>query len=863
LEILNRHIVCLVLLFFVALPNFSQQAETDSIYTKLDVYLEQPSSQHTKKLKAYLETISTTEKSVQLAKTIAYCNMGYVAFKNGMLQNAIDYYETAKQLYFSKKLSGYDITEYCLKPLGNLYIKTRALSEAENTIKHYLVLAQEKGQAKQEVSAILNLSVLYHNRGAYKKAIQLLRQGIEKAPNYPDLKLNLATNYFGLGQVEEAKKIVLKLIATSKNSSTYHLLAQIYRSEQAYDKAILALQHALTIAEQSRSIGSRERAKLHLALAETYFESNDSQNTILELQKVYSLLLPSYKTAQERPNAEQLYAETTLMDALDLHASTLTRTDNPRKAIETFEMAFTVNNYLFAQLYVQDSKIMTQQNSKRRAEQMLNLLYTQYQDTKDTSWIEKAIQLDNRIKGWVVFEAVTLKNKLGEQANEFQKLQEKLSVVNNQINKLSDPSNPDYKKLVSLQKTYSSLLTHQRKVYDSMQVKHAKNQDFDTTMVKKLRQKASTTGKMLVSYFLGEETGFQFIVSEEKISFKKLISSKKEYQNFLTFIREYNRFFNTPATINNDISVFTTASHTLFNKLKIPKSEGLLIIPDGLLSFVPFQTLLTKTTQSKQYSDMAFLVFESSISYAVSFQQYVNNNKGFTEKQSVLGVFPVFTDTPQELHYSVMEAEEIGNLFPSKILMRDQATAQSFLDAAKSHSILHISTHALGGSFTNEPDIQFIDSSFSLEELYGLQFSQQLVVLSACDTGVGKVVKGEGALSLARGFQYAGAPNVLFSLWQVNDKSTAQLIENYYKHLKNTGSRDISLHKASLDYLNNENIANPQKSPYYWGAFVYYGTTDLAQEPTQTYWYIFVIAGILIVGILFWFLNRRTYKNTK
>lgn len=862
MEVLNRHIVCFAIVFFASLTCFSQQAESDSIYKKLDVFLERPSIKNTDDLTNYLKNISYASKEVQLAKTVAYCNLGYVAAKNGSLKNAIDFYETAKQLYFSKNLSGYNIIEYCLKPLGNLYTKTQALSEAENTIKHYLLLAQETDKEKQEISAILNLSVLYHNRGDYKKAVQLLRQGLKKEPQNPDLQLNLATNYYGLGYVEEAKKIALKLVALpNTNSNAYQILAQIYRSGKAYGEAISALKAALKIAVKNKNTGSREQAKLYLALAETYFENSETQQALSQLQKVYLKLLPTYKTEQKTPNTNQLYAETILMDALDIHASALAKVEKTENAIETYEMAFTVSDYLFAQLYVQESKIVAQQNNKQRAENLLDLLYVHYKNTKDILWLEKALQLDNRIKGRVVFDAVTLKKKLDtktdQQTKKFQELQEQLALLNNQINTLTSNPDPDYKKLVSLQKLYSTVLTHQRRLYDTIQAEILKNQNFNSVTVHKLEQKALKTGKTLVSYFLGKKTGFQFIVSKEKTIFKRLTSSEKEYANFKNSIRSYNQFFNAPSTINNDISAFTEASFSLYKQLKLPKAERLLIIPDGLLSFVPFQTLLTQTTQTNQYSKMPFLVFKNSISYAVSFRQYVNNNEDFRKKQSVLGVFPVFKDTPQELHYSVMEAEAIDNLFPSEIVMESQATTQTFLNDAKTHSILHISTHALGGTFSSEPNIQFTDRSLSLQELYGLQFSQQLVVLSACDTGVGKVVKGEGALSLARGFQYAGAPNVLFSLWQVNDKSTAQLMELYYKNLKKTRSRDGSLHQASLDYLSSDAIANPQKSPYYWGAFVYYGATDVVQKTTKTYWYVLGIAGILIAGALVWFLNRR------
>lgn len=845
----------------MALPCLSQHAESNSIYKKLDVFLEQPSTQNLQSLKNQLESISVNDQSVQLAKTIAYCNMGYIERKNNSFQEAINFYEKAKQLYFTHNLNGYDIIEYCLKPLGNLYTKTRALTEAENTIKHYLILAQETGKLDQEISAILNLSVIYQNRGEFKKAIRLLQRGLKKAPNHRGLQLNLATNYFSIGNKSEAKTMAIKLIVPEKdNTQAYQLLSEIYRAEKKYNKAIYSLKSAMQSAKQNPETSSRQRARILLAMAETYFVNKNNQQAIQTLHKVYLQLLPTYQTAQKKPKEEQLYAETTLMDALDLHAAIFEAKDNPQKTIETFEMASIVNDYLFAQLATQKSKLLVQQNVKSRAEKMLGICYQQYKKTNDEEWLKKAIKLDNRIKGQVVSDAVTLKKKLSSKASQyetqFQELQKKLARVNNQIQELTNSVDPDYKNLVSLQKTYSALLTRQRMLYDQIQHEFSDKRMISTSL-EEIKQRATHTGKTLVSYFLGEKKGYQFTISKEQTRFEKLTSSEAQYENFLNSIRKYNHFFQDPSVINNDIPAFTNTSYTLFKQLKLPKADSLIIIPDGLLTFVPFQTLLTKTTKSKVYQDMPFLIFDHSISYAVSFQQFLETKNHFSEKQSVLGLFPVFKNTPQELSYSVLEATAIEDLFPSKLLMESDATAKSFIKDAEPYSILHISTHALGGTFNNEPEIQFSDRSLSLEELYGLQLDPQLVVLSACETGVGKVIKGEGALSLARGFQYAGAPNIVFSLWQVNDKSTAELMKYFYKNLKKSHSRDGSVQQASLDYIKDNTIANPQKSPYYWGAFVYYGSTDKSQHQNTNHKYLLIITGILIFCVLIWLARRN------
>jgi len=867
LEILRRNIIRVLFLLFCIGNAFSQQHPVDIIYSQLDDYLEKPNPERLAKLQNSIEGISTTDKEVQLAKTIAYCNIGYVETQNASLQKAINSYEKAKHLYFSENLGSYDIIEYCLKPLGNLYIKTQALSEAENTIKHYILFASKTGQTKQEIAGILNLSVLYHSRGEFEKSKTILLQALEKEPSNPDLKLNLATSFFALNQKEETQKLLNEiLISFSSNVRAYQLLAQVYFSDKDYSDAILNLKKALKIIQNTSETNVREVSKIQLSLAETYFAAGQIPNSLSELQKVYSQLIPSYKKEQQMPSKEQLYAETILMDALDLHAKVLSAENKSIEALQAFDLALSVNDFLFAQLYIQDSKLIAQQNVKRRSELMIELFYQQYQTTKNSEWIEKAIYLDSKSKGRVVSDAVFLKNTLraqeGNNSMKFQDLQKQLSFLGNEIQKQTQRDNLDFEKLASLQKSYSQALTEQRLLYDDIQLEIGKNYQSGISLFE-LKEKAARLNQILVSYFMGSESIYQIVISEEKSAFYKLTDTKETYENFRESIRIYNRFFESPATINNDISAFTKASYTLYKKLNLPDSKNFIVIPDGILSFVPFQTLITETTDSQDYSQMPFLVLKSSVSYLLSLRDYLEEER-FQKKQSVLGVFPVFKNSQEELSFSVHEAEAINNLFPAKMLMESEATSEMFSQESDNYSILHISTHALGGTFNEEASIQFYDRALNIEELYGLNLSADLVVLSACDTGIGKLIRGEGALSLARAFQYAGAGNVLFSLWQVNDKSTAELITYYYKNLNKTHSRDFALHQASLDYLQDGSIDNSRKSPYYWGAFVYYGNTDLPQESGIYDWYLIIGGLMLLVGLIliFFYFSRRRRRDS-
>ena len=868
MEILRRYSIFIFLLFIG--NAFGQQNPVDIIYSNLDNYLEQPNLYNLEKLQTSIKDNSISGKEVQLARTIAYCNIGFVAAKAGDLRSAIDFYEQAKQLYFFKELSNYDIIEYCLKPLGNLYIKTQAFSEAENTIKHYILYAKKTGQGKQELGGILNLSVLYFNRGEFEKSKIILVQALEKEPWNNELKLNLASAYFGLNQKEQTKNLLKEILSNSKdNVPAYQLSAQVFLSDQEYSKAISSLHKALKALQNSSEVNVREEARLHLSLAETYLTSNEFSNSLLEIQEVYSHLIPSYKENQKIPFIEQLYAETTLMDALDLHATLLSQSGKSEESLKVFELASQVNDFIFMNLFMQDSRLLAQQNVNRRSDLIMELYYQQYQLTEKIEWLEKAISLDSKVKGRIVSDAVYLKNILASKGDNnskrFQDLNKEISFLANEIKKETNKNNFNVETISSLQKSYSIALTQQRILYDSLQSDlQTDNHNSKTGSLIEIRQKATKLNQTIVSYFMGSEAIYQFVISEEKATFIKLTDSKETYEDFRESIRSYNRFFDDPSIINNDINAYSKASYNLFKNLNLPVSEKLIIIPDGILSFVPFQTLLTEKTESRQYAQMPFLIFNSSVSYLLTLRDYSKDEVAFKKEQSVLGVFPVFKNSIQELSYSMYEADAIKNIYSSKMLMEEEATSEKFSEQSDNFSIIHIATHALGGTFNDEASIQFFDRTLSVEELYSLYFPAELVVLSACDTGIGKLIKGEGALSLARAFQYAGAGNVLFSLWQVNDKSTTEWMTYYYKNLKKFQSRDFALHHSSVDYLLDENIDNSQKSPYYWGAFVYYGATDLPQESTSINWYL-IGGGILLILNVFLFdtIRRKNYSKIR
>jgi CHAT domain-containing protein len=125
----------------------------------------------------------------------------------------------------------------------------------------------------------------------------------------------------------------------------------------------------------------------------------------------------------------------------------------------------------------------------------------------------------------------------------------------------------------------------------------------------------------------------------------------------------------------------------------------------------------------------------------------------------------------------------------------------------------------------------------------------QLVVLSACETGAGQYVAGEGVFSLARGFMDAGVPSVVMSLWQVNDISTSELMPLFYRHLAQGLPKDEALHKAKLEFLKT---SDPMKThPFFWAGFVLLGDNAPVKEG-ESRWYIWMGLGLFLAIGGYW-----------
>lgn len=219
------------------------------------------------------------------------------------------------------------------------------------------------------------------------------------------------------------------------------------------------------------------------------------------------------------------------------------------------------------------------------------------------------------------------------------------------------------------------------------------------------------------------------------------------------------------------------------------------------------------------------------------------------------------------LVFSKTEIENIKDIIGGDILLSKNINKTMLLKNFEKYDIIHLATHTqidnknplLSRFFiSSDTDTTNEANSIFASDIYSLQLNAKMAVLSSCNTGTGELQKGEGIMSLARAFKFAGCPSVIMSLWEIDDISTSKIMKNFYAGLKNGKKKDEALRDAKLEYLSNSN--SKSASPVFWAGTVPIGNLEgLSFESTS--WIsrnlLFVFIAIFILLSSYYLVQKR------
>jgi CHAT domain-containing protein len=366
------------------------------------------------------------------------------------------------------------------------------------------------------------------------------------------------------------------------------------------------------------------------------------------------------------------------------------------------------------------------------------------------------------------------------------------------------------------------------------------NSNFEAFDLSAFQKNLPDKGKIL-KYIISDKSLYCFIISRNEIGFHRIEQPK----NFEIQIENY---IDDLKTFNSNIGASLSGIHPILpDRLNITSETKITIIPDGILCYLPFEAL-QETTQ--------FIHSKNSFSYASSLSLLKDQNKISSSTEAItLGYFSAQYDDAKQLPYLVQEERSLLNSFQGQSFY-NMSTAQ-LMKNAKKFDVLHFAMHSTIDKENPEfSNFNLGNEKLLMSDLYHESFKAQMAVLSACETGSGNFVNGEGIQSVSKAFTYTGIPSIVMSLWKVDDESTSKIMSEFYKNLKKGQAKDQALKNSKITYVASvEDEA--LKHPYYWAGFIVSGNTNaLVSNNNTLYWSVGIAISILIL-FLFWFVKTN------
>ena len=400
----------------------------------------------------------------------------------------------------------------------------------------------------------------------------------------------------------------------------------------------------------------------------------------------------------------------------------------------------------------------------------------------------------------------------------------------------------------------------------------------------------------LIEYFVGNDHTYAFTISRDTATVHQLAKVSDS---------TINRFREVviPKGLNQNMDVtyrqFIEQSHQLYQQLLAKPLQvlgdgsslinKLYIIPDKSLNYLAFDLLLSEGIEKDrfvEYGKLPYLIKNYKVSYdysaSILFKEdslrtdlpfngkvlaFAPSYEKLLADTSKLNELGQFRNSLSPLKYNTSEVEGISGYFDTEVYEGNNATEKKFMESFQGNDIIHLAMHGLVDSKDSEKsrlvftpaDDSVHDNYLHNFELYNLSIDAKMAVLSACNTGYGKLEEGEGVMSLARAFTYAGSESVVMSQWPADDEASSVIMQSFYKYLSDGKRKDDALRLAKLDYLEQ---ANPGKrNPFYWNNFVVMGdVSPLVKDQSSLYLYISLITVGMLLMVAFgirYFTKRR------
>lgn len=769
-------------------------------------------------------------------------NVAYVLREHGAVLPSIRFYERAFDYCTSQNLKEPDLVLYIAKPLANLYTRIGDVEKSISLHEKAIEITTNNKEVNYLPSLYSNLSIAYQQHGDYDRVLKVARKGISFA------------------QTESLPSALL-----------FGVLANAYLETNEIDSALFYNAKALDIFQKHRLkddtliwYGASLKLESDLAKAQ-----NNNSKALRTINKAIQLTNAYFSDSKQREKAKYLIARGELNQEVDLRsaltdfqsASYLLETDTETEYVSDYTYTHALrglaksystinidsalyyyartieNDYRTQQLIV--SKASNYKNSEWNRgilTEYLELLWKVYQEEPESLkkqslalqvfWaieLSKGRQIQREITRSRKWEDLEAETDADELRMELQMLKQKLLATTN------------VKKREDLQKKIEEL-DFEFKLSEKYFEQTFLMIDFEEFKKYLLEE---SKAKTLISYLIQEE-GRSYVVSINDANTTIETLRAKDFENLKlnAFIDTY--FGDTPYAFENNPDEYTNKARNIANAL-LPTGNSMksevVLSPDGILFKLPMDALIREGK---------FIAESTTLSSTYTFLlNFLNQDLEEFHSDVLFYARSKHTDGFRDLEFVQNEKEAIAGRFEGAVFEEENATVQSFVANLHKPDLFHLATHAVSDQ---EPYLVF-ENRLTLDGLTMLAMQSPLVILSACESASGELIKAEGLESLNKAFISKGAKGVIAAQWPVNDQSTAQLMALFYKELYRLDSPVKALNSAKRIFIKEKGAI--YKNPWYWASMNYMGVDSEIKIKKKTGNWVYGVIGLSMFLILF------------
>lgn len=820
----------------------------------------------------YLRSLSLAHQKKDIPDSLQFKPLLYaggIYYRENKFDSTRMLLEKAQSL--SEQYAFTDELERLYNILGALYFEGGNYLQSKNCFEKALqIIENDKGNTVKKINFETNIAAAQNRLGNYEEALQRYLSLLKYKEYTVDISLNIGNIYTALEQYNAALHYFYDCLG-SPRIEVLNYIAKAHLMLGQYDST----EHYLSLFENRASASEVETDRInwgvHYICKGDYLRTRgDIADAVGAYQHAIVQLMYDFSDSSVYSNPSDFsgtLSSFNLYDAILKKAACFKMlynrdrsVDNLNAAMETYISAIDLTDYLERTMDSDESKIFLKRNSGAAYNSALDMVMDLYAINHDNALLWKAYTIIERNKSSVLvsnLKAFQVKSRAQIPEDILQQERDlKYSIARLQIKLDQGADSAARQKMVSEKRNDELALaviqTKIRHYTGAADLNEAGNFSAHQQFFKD-----NLTGdQAILDLYFSDSLLYMFAITNNDIHAAVIPQKQLDLEK----VEQVQRGFQHPGNVPDP--AVDPVVHQLYNVLISPllpyirDRKEWIVLPDRIFYYFPFEIIADPATGR-------MLIEDYSISYNFSTQFIAGKSLKRKQKDPKLIALAPFISQGMYCYEDSILLDRLPatqmeiNGLKGEILKDTIATKSAFIKAANHYDILHLATHAVMDpsnpsqsyiAFYPEDSTRHDSFKLYLNELYNLDLdSTRLMLLSACETGIGKFIEGEGVMSLSRGVLYAGCPSVVTTLWPANDQSTAYIINHFYRHMDEGQDLTTALRLAKLDFIKDY---PRQKNPSYWAHLALIGQTSSLYQVSfkMNLELVLICLGIAVLG---------------